>query len=155
MDEYVKDVRYAGPGYNFENDNPNATRPVGAAIIFNNVGDDGGFKWNYTLRLNATNIPSTRESVNIFERNFNLLYQSGLYYYVEYNAFIQLQTWIDEAIMEYMIRYGTYIDGGTATADESTIDQLLEKFKSFTTSYSKVFCVFVYKYFTYFQIWTI
>ena len=46
---------------------------------------------------------------------------------------------LDEAIMEYMIRYGTYIDGGTATADQSVIDQLLEKFKSFTTSYSKVF----------------
>ena len=146
LEEYIQDPIYSGPGYTFENDNPNATRPIGAAIIFNGVGDEGGFKWNYTLRINASAMPSTTSSVNIFERNFTLVYQAGLYYYMEYNAFTLLQNWIDEGIMEYMIRYGTYSDDGTSTPDQTIIDSLLDKFKSFTTSYSKVWFIHFYSH---------
>eukprot|EP01084_Bolivina_argentea_P053201 97672_1 len=137
LEDYIASSIYSNPGYNFENTIENATRPIGAAIVFNNIGDLSGFKWDYKLRVNMSSIPSTKDSINIFERNYNTLYAMGMYYYMEYSGFIQLQTWIDESIMEYMIRYGQYNNNSNNNNNNDTINNLLNKFYSFTRDYSK------------------
>ena len=75
-----------------------------------------------------------------------MLYTQSLYYYTEYSGFIQLQNWLDESIMEYMIRYGKY-NNNNETNNEETINKLMNKFTSFTKEYSKgIFMFATYPY---------
>eukprot|EP01083_Nonionella_stella_P063289 164447_1 len=130
LEDYIASPKYGNPGFNFENTNPNATRPIGAAIVFNKIGDaSNGLQWKYTLRVNMSLVPSTATSVDIFERNVNQLYAKSLFFYVEQSAFIQLQTWIDESIMEFTIR--------SSGNDNETVSDLLHLLYEYTTQYSK------------------
>eukprot|EP01084_Bolivina_argentea_P171015 296294_1 len=58
LNSYVRDNNYAQPGWNFNNNNPNALRPIAAGIVFKSVSEDGKI-WDYSLRLNQSLVPAT------------------------------------------------------------------------------------------------
>eukprot|EP01084_Bolivina_argentea_P269163 457388_1 len=103
LNDYITDAKYGNTGYNFNNTNSDATRPIGAAIVFNTIGDNNGMDWEYTFRFNSSVIPQTDTLIDKFTRNIDQLYYQSAGKYLEFSGFIQLQNWLDQAIMEYMV----------------------------------------------------
>lgn len=50
LNEYISNKKYGGPGFNIQNNAELGLRPIGAAIIFDSISNDG-LNWEYTLRF--------------------------------------------------------------------------------------------------------
>ena len=131
MEDYIADQKYGAAGYNFNNNADNALRPIGAAIVFNEMGGDDGTKWDYTLRFNSSNVPATDTTIDIFTRNVDQLFYNSIYTYAGYSGFIQLQSWLDQGIMQHII-FNVW-----NTDDSNDIEVDYDQFIEQTEMYSK------------------
>ena len=129
LEDYIDSSEYGSPGFTFENDNPDAYRPIGAAIIFEETGGDNGLTWKYKLRFNSSIVPPTETPIDIFTKNNEEVYDRGLRFYLQQSAAINLQNWLDEAIMELIVN--DQYEGDAMLGDK--LDELTSK----TTEYSK------------------
>eukprot|EP01083_Nonionella_stella_P193084 713453_1 len=129
LEDYVTDSAYGNTGYNFDNTKRGSTRPIGAAIVFEETGGDDGITWEYTLRFNSSYIPATKTIIDKFTRNVDLLYFQSVLKYLELSGFIPLQNWIDQAITKHIIQHHNAQD------PNHTISQA--HLNSMTTEYSK------------------
>eukprot|EP01084_Bolivina_argentea_P142149 249724_1 len=128
LEDYTKESKYGSTGYNLENTAERASRPVGAAIVFDSTGGDNGLEWHYTFRFNSSDVPTTEIQVDKFTRNHWSLYQETIYNYLDWSGFVQLQNWIDEGIMQYILE---------TTYEGQELEDKMDRFEFYTTQYDK------------------
>ncbi|ETO27513.1 ATP-binding cassette sub-family A member 3 [Reticulomyxa filosa] len=93
---------YYGYGWNLKNTGE-GYRPVGLAIEFKSVSDDGQ-QWSYSLRVNqSTQIPSTDSGniVDSFTKDLTTLWYEGAGGYIS-SPFLNWQYFVDTSIAQYV-----------------------------------------------------
>ena len=112
INDYVESNDY-GVGYTVDGSLDYRTRetnirPIGAAIVFNDISEDG-LQWDYTIRVNSSSVPSTKKIVDIFERDLHELRYGGYYQYVN-GRFPNFQEWIDQSISYFIANITDNVD---------------------------------------------
>ncbi|ETO25529.1 hypothetical protein RFI_11610 [Reticulomyxa filosa] len=80
-------------------------RPVGIAIVFSDISDDGT-QWTYEIRCNSSKVPGTLSQYNVdqFQHDMNQLWDDYAQEYYD-AGFVELQVFVDTAITKYVSQY--------------------------------------------------